>query len=631
MPIIMLTAKGDDMDKILGLEYGADDYITKPFNILEVKARIKAIMRRSSKNAVASNEPKMISFNKMKIDCDNRRVYIDETEVNLTVKEFDLLELMVLNPNKVYSRENLLNIVWGYDYPGDVRTVDVHIRRLREKIEGNPSEPKYIHTKWGVGYFSRIKNRLKYFNSMRLHMLIVFIIVGVIPLHMFTYILLNNCEEKAVGNKYTQMQNQLMMLSNQMLPTGYLTLVDVPEIDAEISRVAEIFKGRIVVVNDNLNIVEDTYGLYGDNKYLVSKEVIQSFNGNTNKIHDKEHQYLILTQPITHTTEEGKVIVGAIVMNSSTKDIQTIIDSMEQRAIIFSLALAMFVVIFAIYFSGRLTRPLTNVVNSIDRLTEGYMEEEVSIKGYYEIERISDSFNKMINGMQKIENSRQEFVSNVSHELKTPITSIKVLADSLLMQEDTPAELYREFLVDITEEIERENKIINDLLSLVKLNKTSGDLNISSININELLEQILKRLRPIAKTRNIEMVYESFRPVIAEVDEVKISLAISNLIENAIKYNTEDGWIRVSLNADHKYFFIKISDSGIGIPEDVQDLIFERFYRVDKARSRESGGTGLGLAITRSVIQMHRGAIKVYSKEGEGTTFNVRIPLNFIA
>ena len=153
MPIIMLTAKGDDIDKILGLEYGADDYITKPFNILEVKARIKAIMRRSSKNAAAASEPMTISFNDMRIDCENRRVYIAENEVNLTVKEFDLLELMVLNPNKVYSRENLLNIVWGYDYPGDVRTVDVHIRRLREKIESNPSEPKYIHTKWGVGYF----------------------------------------------------------------------------------------------------------------------------------------------------------------------------------------------------------------------------------------------------------------------------------------------------------------------------------------------------------------------------------------------------------------------------------------------------------------------------------------------
>ncbi|TAH65330.1 MAG: response regulator transcription factor [Anaerolineaceae bacterium] len=153
MPIIMLTAKGDDMDKILGLEYGADDYITKPFNILEVKARIKAIMRRSNKNSNSANEPKTIIFNDMKIDCENRRVYIADKEVNLTVKEFDLLELMVFNPNKVYSRENLLNIVWGYDYPGDVRTVDVHIRRLREKIESNPSEPKYIHTKWGVGYF----------------------------------------------------------------------------------------------------------------------------------------------------------------------------------------------------------------------------------------------------------------------------------------------------------------------------------------------------------------------------------------------------------------------------------------------------------------------------------------------
>lgn len=153
MPIIMLTAKGDDMDKILGLEYGADDYITKPFNILEVKARIKAIMRRSSKNSASSSNSKTVTFGDMKIDCENRRVYITGKEVNLTAKEFDLLELLVFNPNKVYSRENLLNIVWGYDYPGDVRTVDVHIRRLREKIESNPSEPKFIHTKWGVGYF----------------------------------------------------------------------------------------------------------------------------------------------------------------------------------------------------------------------------------------------------------------------------------------------------------------------------------------------------------------------------------------------------------------------------------------------------------------------------------------------
>ncbi len=153
MPIIMLTAKGDDMNKILGLEYGADDYITKPFNILEVKARIKAIMRRNARNAAENEVAKVITYQDMKMDIESRRVFIAEKEINLTAKEFDVLELLILNPNKVYSRENLLNIVWGYDYPGDVRTVDVHIRRLREKIEENPSEPKYVHTKWGVGYY----------------------------------------------------------------------------------------------------------------------------------------------------------------------------------------------------------------------------------------------------------------------------------------------------------------------------------------------------------------------------------------------------------------------------------------------------------------------------------------------
>ncbi len=151
VPIVMLTAKGEDMDKILGLEYGADDYITKPFNILEVKARIKAIIRRTSPKV--KEAAKIIESGDMKLDCEGRRVYVAGREINLTAKEFELLELLVINANKVYSRENLLKLVWGNDYPGDVRTVDVHIRRLREKIEINPSEPKYVHTKWGVGYY----------------------------------------------------------------------------------------------------------------------------------------------------------------------------------------------------------------------------------------------------------------------------------------------------------------------------------------------------------------------------------------------------------------------------------------------------------------------------------------------
>ena len=155
VPIIMLTAKGEDMDKILGLEYGADDYITKPFNILEVKARITAIIRRTGKKREQKEDRNVVVKGEMRIDCESRRVVIGEKEINLTAKEFDLLELLATHPNKVYSRENLLNLVWGYEYPGDVRTVDVHIRRLREKIETHPSDPKYVYTKWGVGYYFR--------------------------------------------------------------------------------------------------------------------------------------------------------------------------------------------------------------------------------------------------------------------------------------------------------------------------------------------------------------------------------------------------------------------------------------------------------------------------------------------
>ena len=182
------------------------------------------------------------------------------------------------------------------------------------------------------------------------------------------------------------------------------------------------------------------------------------------------------------------------------------------------------------------------------------MDTKLEMHGYTELVKISESFNQMTEVIRKQENSRQEFVSNVSHELKTPLASMKVLSDSLLSQEGMPEEIYREFLGDITTEIERMTQIINDLLSMVKMDKNSANMQVANISINELLEQLLKRLRPIAAKRNIELVFESYRPVMADVDEVKISIALNNIIENAIKYNYDDGWVRVTLNADHKFF-----------------------------------------------------------------------------
>lgn len=439
------------------------------------------------------------------------------------------------------------------------------------------------------------------------------------------------------------MQSQGSSLANLLLTSGYFSDPSIEEVNTELSRIAGIYDGRILVIDSKLNILKDTYGIE-DGNTIISEDVIRCLRGNNSIYLNEQENYIEMTVPITriatnkvdtnntsNSSDNQKDIMGVILMNFSMKNIHSISVVLSQKASVLFLTTAILIFVYAFFYSGIFTRPFINLRKAISRLTEGYMDEEVRVEGFYEVKQISNSLNQMLSRIKNLERSRQEFVSNVSHELKTPITSIKVLADSLIMQENVPPELYREFLVDITEEIERENKIITDLLSLVKLDKTASEMNISSVKINDLLELVLKRLRPIAKKNNIELIYESFRPVMAEVDEVKLSLALSNLIENAIKYNIEDGWVRVSLNADHKYFYVKVADSGIGIPEEAQDFIFDRFYRVDKARSRGTGGTGLGLSITKNAVHMHKGAIKVYSKENEGTTFTVRVPINYIA
>ena len=467
---------------------------------------------------------------------------------------------------------------------------------------------------------------------MRLQLFIAILLVAMVPVLGFSEMILRTYQNEAMDNRIGELQEQGAVISNLLISSNYLLGVeglDLSDTEKEIEQVAEGYRGRIVIVNNDLKIIKDTYGLE-EGKTIISEQVINCYNGGTsNKYIDSENEYVELVMPIVNASTKERA--GIMIMSFSTQSIYTLYEQLAHTRAVLLIAILVLAVIVAFMYSNKVTKPFARIANQIDHATDGVLGDTISVKSYTEMEHIADSVNHMLSRLQKLEDSRQEFVSNVSHELKTPITSIKVLSESLMMQEDVPVELYREFMADITEEIERENKIINDLLSLVKLDKTAGELNISQISVNELLEQILKRLRPIAEKRNIELVFESFRQVTAEVDEVKISLAVNNLIENAIKYNYDDGWVRVSLNADHKYFYVTVADSGVGIPEDVQDNIFERFYRVDKARSRETGGTGLGLSITRNAILMHRGSIKVYSKEKEGSTFTIRVPLTYIA
>lgn len=388
---------------------------------------------------------------------------------------------------------------------------------------------------------------------------------------------------------------------------------------------AYAYSARILIINSDYIIVKDNY-IFDEGKTIITEDVINAFKGKSHSHINYKSSSAVITTPIIDDT--GKISGVIKVSISGYATIQTI-NYMKRISIAVMIALLLVfsgILVFVIY---KLTSPAKDMKEAILSLSDGDKNARIKKQTIKEYKDIGDAVNVLLDRLESIDGSRDEFVSNVSHELKTPMTSMKVLADSLLATENAPIEMYKEFMQDIAEEIDRENEIIGDLLNLVRTDGERAVLNIETVDVNELMEVVLKRLKPIAVKNNIEIIFESMRPVTASIDRVKFIIVLTNIIENAIKYNHPEGWVKITLNADHKFFYVDVSDSGIGIPEECKDQVFERFYRVDKARSRETGGTGLGLAITKNIVLLHKGTIKFYSKENEGTTFNIRIPLNY--
>lgn len=482
---------------------------------------------------------------------------------------------------------------------------------------------------------SKVKNLFlvirKSLKSLNFRLFVTFFLLSIIPAMTVSNVFLNAYYERAIAVRTTDVQNQCKIISNQIVASDYLSGNKSDAISGELSLISSLYDGRILIIDQDLRVVADTYNMEAS-KTMIVEEVIRCFKTGTS-VHVVSGRFIEVAVPIQRvldetagTTETIGVILASASLDSITDNREVLHDSVS---LILTITFIVMVLIAAIFSFG-FVYPFKRLTKKINAVTAEHMEEEIQEKSFTETEQIADAFNQVMARSKLLDESRKEFVSNVSHELKTPLTSMKVLADSLVQMPDAPVEFYREFMEDISAEIDRENAIIADLLTMVKLDKTQAEMNIQAQNINELLELILKRLKPIAAKQNVEMVLESFREVVAEVDEVKMTLALTNFVENAIKYNKENGWVHVSLDADHKYFYVKVIDSGCGIPEEAQEHIFERFYRVDKSHSREIGGTGLGLSIAKNVVLMHRGIIEISSVVDEGTTITVRIPLNYI-
>ena len=493
-----------------------------------------------------------------------------------------------------------------------------------------------------MSVFKEKIGKIKIFRSLKIRIFLIIMIVGMIPGILIHFGIMERYMDNAISVRSNEVQTQVRIIADHLLTYNYLHDNSNDVVNAELAQLSNLYDGRVLIIDSNLKIIKDTYGI-SEGKTIISEPIIRCFKGSGASNHVTENNYIEIIVPIEeklsgdaakNTNSASGVsprIVGVMLTSVSMESIISSYEYLESRAFIIEILSVVILFGIAYFLSQHLLKPFEKITEAINEVKNGFTDEEIHVTEYLETEHIGDAFNQMMGRMKVLDDSRQEFVSNVSHELKTPLASMKVLADSLLAQEEVPNELYREFMTDIAAEIDRENKIITDLLALVKMTRTSADMNVEPMDINAILELMLKRLGPIAARANVKLVFESRRKVSAEIDEVKMTLAFSNLVENAIKYNVDGGWVKVVLDADHQYFTVEVSDSGIGIPQEAIEHIYERFYRVDKSHSREIGGTGLGLAITRNVILMHRGSINVKIEEGKGTTFTVKIPLSYIA
>ena len=467
------------------------------------------------------------------------------------------------------------------------------------------------------------KNRKKHYISIK-----SFIIISVSILMMITSFvtfkgIIDLMNRNEIDTLLNDTERRAVRLSNDLALYKLDMKTEDTSLDTDINESAYFSNGRIMVISRDYQIIKDTYVLkQGD--YIVSGDVMSVMTGEVDSIKRIRGDYAEVILPITR----DNTTLGVIVSTASLSGLKENISSISNQSILLMIIMLIINIAIVIFIVKIAIRRLDSINRQIYHTSQGNLHDKIEEKGFKETKALARNYNAVLEKLATVDSARQEFVSNVSHELKTPATSMKVLAESLLQNESATAEDYKDFMSDIVEEVDRETQIINDLLTLVRTDRQSNAMNFAETSINDILDGIIKTVTPLAKQRGIELNYESYRDVKAEVDSVKLSLAISNLVENAVKYNVDNGWIRVSLNADQRFFYIKVADSGVGIPDDSKDKVFERFYRVDKARSRDTGGTGLGLSITRNIINAHQGVVRLYSESGKGTTFSVRIPLN---
>ena len=461
--------------------------------------------------------------------------------------------------------------------------------------------------------------------TLRWKLFLSYLLITIIPLLFFFNSTVASIQNSFREDREKQLLFSANIIARNISKANYLfDDTKGPLFDVEIDTKSKEGSFRVLVFDLKGVIVNDS-NKTDIGKTLVMPEVLHVLqNENDVSLHTEERAIYA-----TASIEDDKMQkIGGVLVVASAEDIFVSVSKIEQRVLLYSVITVIVLGIFVFFLSQILLKPLRNILTVIQKMTEGHLNQRVMVTGGHdEFAELGTAFNTMTQKLEEVEKTREEFVSNVSHELKTPLSCIKVLSESILLQEDVPVEMYAEFFHDINSEVDRMTDIINDLLALVRLEQREIPLNIKPVDLGKLVAEIADRLMPLATHKNLTMEFKEERKVTISGDEMKLTLALSNLVENAIKY-THEGGVTITVDCDHQNAFVTVQDTGVGISPDDQSKIFNRFYRVDKTRDRETGGTGLGLSITQKTILMHNGSIKITSREQEGTVFVVRLPIH---
>ncbi len=381
---------------------------------------------------------------------------------------------------------------------------------------------------------------------------------------------------------------------------------------------------RILIVSKDRKVLYDTSKTSMDTK-ISNWEIEESLKGKSvAKEYSSKERSIYIAIPILFENE----VYGSIFISSSLEDVYKSIRDMKRRYFYLSLLCLSITGFISFLLAHVIATPIERLTKSINKMYQGDLEQRVELRGHDELTDMARAFNLMSTKLFQVDKQRKEFVGNVSHELRTPLSAIKLLSQSLLHEDIIEPNTYKEFLKDIVSEVDRLNKIIESLLSLVDIDKEKLEVEYQLTYINDLIEKLICTLKPLANEKNIYISFIHFEKIQIKIDPIKMQQALTNILSNAIKYTHKEGQIKVLLYEEEQEVVIKIKDNGIGIPKNSLPYIFERFYRVDKARSRQTGGTGLGLSISKQIIELHQGKIEVSSEEHKGTTFKIQLPCN---